>query len=91
MQCESRRKEKVKMTKNNVVTNESQEMDEGLAPEHAKARAKLEKMIRERGIKPMTIERLRAMGDLWPEDESVDDFIAAVREWRRDGEPQRLS
>lgn len=23
--------------------------------------------------------------DFWPEDESVDDFIAAVREWRAEG------
>jgi len=22
------------------------------------------------------------LGDFWPEDESVDDFLAAVREWR---------
>ena len=78
------------MTKNNVVTDEGEEMGEGLSAEQAKARAKLEKMIRERGIKPMTIERLRAMGDLWPEDESVDGFIAAVRKWRRDGGPRRL-
>jgi hypothetical protein len=81
----------VKMTKKNVLTDESEEMIEGLSPEQAKARAKLEKMIRERGIKPMTIERLRAMGDLWPEDEGVDDFITAVREWRRDGGPRGLA
>jgi hypothetical protein len=24
-------------------------------------------------------------GDFWPEDESVDDFISAVREWRSEG------
>jgi hypothetical protein len=23
-------------------------------------------------------------GDFWPEDESVDDFISAVRRWRRE-------
>ena len=22
------------------------------------------------------------IGDFWPEDESVDDFLAAMREWR---------
>jgi hypothetical protein len=24
-------------------------------------------------------------GDFWPEDETADEFIAAVREWRREG------
>jgi hypothetical protein len=44
----------------------------------ATARAKLEKLILESGAKPVTIDELNAMGDLWPEDESVDDFL----EWR---------
>lgn len=26
------------------------------------------------------------LGDFWPEDESADEFIASVREWRREGE-----
>jgi len=30
------------------------------------------------------------MGDLWPEGEAVDDFIAAVRECRRDGSTRSL-
>lgn len=59
-------------------------------PEQAAARARLERLIVESGVKPMTVEQLKAMGDLWPEDESVDDFIAAVREWRRDGSSRRL-
>jgi hypothetical protein len=25
------------------------------------------------------------LGDFWPEDESADQFIAAVREWRHGG------
>ncbi len=25
------------------------------------------------------------LGDFWPEDETADQFVAAVREWRRDG------
>ena len=36
------------------------------------------------GVKP--IERFDDLiGDFWPEDESADDLIAAVREWRREG------
>jgi hypothetical protein len=26
------------------------------------------------------------LGDFWSEDDSVDDFLAAVRQWRREGE-----
>lgn len=47
-------------------------------PQQAAARAKLEKLIAQSGVKPLTIDELNAMGDLWPEDESVDDFL----EWR---------
>ena len=70
-------------------TNETDANTESLSPEQIAARAKLEKMIQERGIKPMTIEQLRSMGDLWPEDEDVDEFLAAVREWRREGKERR--
>ena len=54
----------------------------------SRARAKLEKLIAKRGIKPLTIDDLRQMGDLWPEDQNVDDFISAVRQWRSEG-PER--
>ncbi len=72
-------------------TDETDASTESLSPEQIAARAKLEKMIQERESKPMTIEQLRAMGDLWPEDEEVDDFLAAVREWRREGKERRPS
>jgi hypothetical protein len=29
------------------------------------------------------------LGDFWPEEESADEFIAAVREWRREGTLER--
>ena len=38
----------------------------------------------QQGVKP--IERFDDLiGDFWPEDETADDLIAAVREWRREG------
>lgn len=44
----------------------------------------LDLLVTSHGIKPVTrFEKL--LGDFWPEDESADDFIAAVREWRREG------
>ena len=40
------------------------------------------------GVGPLTdIDALS--GDFWPEDESADDFVAAVRQWRRDQEQDR--
>jgi hypothetical protein len=39
----------------------------------------------EQGVKPIrSIDELRA--DFWPEDESIDDLLAAVRQWRREGQ-----
>jgi hypothetical protein len=34
---------------------------------------------RKRGLKPLAAEDLDAMGDAWPVDESIDEFL----EWRR--------
>ena len=37
------------------------------------------------GVKPIRdFEEL--LGDFWPENESVDDFIATIDEWRHEGE-----
>ena len=44
----------------------------------------LEVLAAEQGVKPVSrFEDL--LGNFWPEDEDVDDFIAAVRPWRRLG------
>jgi hypothetical protein len=76
------------MAKGNLIADEVEELTENLSSLQIKARAKLEQRIKERGLKPMTVEQLRAMGDLWPADENIDEFLAAVREWRK-GEPSR--
>jgi hypothetical protein len=72
------------MSKGNITKDESEEVAGELSPEQIKAQAKLRKMIQDRGIKPLTAEQLRAMGDVWPEDESVDDFLAAREKWRQE-------
>ncbi len=44
----------------------------------------IEDLAMEQGVKPASdFESL--LGDFWPEDESADDFISAVRQWRREG------
>jgi hypothetical protein len=38
----------------------------------------------EQGVRPVTnFDDL--LGDFWSEDETADEFIAAVRQWRREG------
>ena len=60
-------------------------------PQQAAARAKLEKLLLESGAKPLTNEELNAMGDLWPEDESVDDFLEWREQMRKEEKDRRLA
>jgi len=47
--------------------------------------ASLDALAARQGVPPVAdFEAL--LGDFWPEEEGADDFIAAVRAWRRDGE-----
>jgi len=49
----------------------------------------IEELAARQGVKPCRrIEDLR--GDCWPEDESVDEFIAAVRRWRQEGSTREV-
>ena len=41
----------------------------------------IEELMLEQGVKPVTDPR-ELLGDSWPENESIDDFTAAVSEWR---------
>lgn len=50
----------------------------------------IEQVIAEQGKGPVNFDELLKLGEFWPEDESVDDFITAVREWRRDGAERRI-
>lgn len=44
----------------------------------------IEGLARVQGVK--AVENFSdLLGDFWPKDESADDFIAAVRQWRREG------
>jgi hypothetical protein len=45
----------------------------------------LDQLAREQGVLPIkSIDDLR--GGFWPDDENIDEFIAAVRRWRHEGE-----
>ncbi len=55
------------------------------------AETRLEKLAAEQGVRP--IEDFDAFmeecEDVWPEDESIDEFIETVRRWRREGEERK--
>ena len=60
-------------------------LERNRTPEQREALARLLKMAEEQGVKPITKEQLDAMASVWPEDEDVDEFIATIRQWRREG------
>ena len=48
----------------------------------------LRDLIAEQGVKPIiNIDQLK--GDFWPEEESIEEFIATLREWRSSGHDER--
>lgn len=55
---------------------------EELSEEQIKAREKLLRLAEEQGVKPFNFEAAKAKADFWPENESIDDFIATIRKWR---------
>ncbi len=50
----------------------------------------IEELIREQGVRTVSDPR-ELLGDFWPENESVDTFIAAVREWRGHGKTDQAA
>jgi hypothetical protein len=54
------------------------------------AEEQLARIVQDQGVRPLTIEVLEAMGDVWPEDESVDEFLAFREEQRRLASPRDL-
>jgi hypothetical protein len=61
-----------------------------IATDKQLAQERLRRLIEEQGNKPMSIDELRALGDVWPEDESVDEFLAWREEMRRASRHRRL-
>lgn len=56
-------------------------------PVPAPVRKTPEQLAAEQGVEPVT-DPARLRGDFWPDTETADDFIAAVRRWRREGAPE---
>lgn len=78
------------VTSNPVTDQEEDALDAQRTPEQREALARLLKSAEEQGVKPLTRDDLDAMGGVWPEDENIDDFITAVKEWRSEGPKREL-
>ena len=72
----------------NVIDEES--LERNRTPEQREAWARLLKQIEAQGIKPITEEQLDAMASVWPEDESVDEFVEARERWRSESRRREL-
>jgi hypothetical protein len=82
---------KVEMTAKNLTTAQvrvAHAQEQSL--EQCEALTRLRKLAEQQGVQPLTVEELQALGDLWLEDESVDDFLAARAERRRREVPRSL-
>lgn len=55
-----------------------------MAKTRTQAQSELEALAEEQNVPPVADADDLVGGDFWPEDESVDEFVAAVREWRDD-------
>jgi hypothetical protein len=42
----------------------------------------VETLAKQQGVGPLDFARARRLGRFWPQDESIDDFVATVRRWR---------
>lgn len=78
------------VTSNPVTDQEEDALDAKRTPEQREALARLLKSAEEQGVKPLDWDALRAKADFWPEDESIDDFIATINELRREGHREDL-
>jgi hypothetical protein len=61
--------------------------DHDLVPECAAASAvskRVEQLALEQGVRSV-LDPQELRGDFWPEDEDLEEFLTALRNWRREG------
>jgi predicted RNase H-like HicB family nuclease len=64
-------------------TTNGEEDPEG-TPRPFDSRPALEALASEQGVEP-TGDFDALLGDFWPDEESADEFVLTLREWRRNG------
>ena len=70
------------VTSNPTADQVEDALDAKRTPEQREALARLLKLAEEQGVKPLDWNEVRAKADFWPDDESIDEFIATIEHWR---------
>ncbi len=66
-------------------------MAEKLEQKYASAgHPSIEELMQVQGTIPTSDSR-ELLGDFWPEEENIDDFLAALREWRGHSKTDRAA
>ena len=58
--------------------------DQRLLSELLEAPRSLDEIAAEQGVRPFDFAAARREAVFWPEEESIDEFIATVRRWRHE-------
>ena len=56
--------------------------------QEVKPTKRIEQLVAAQGTRPLDFKEM--LGDFWPEDESTDEFLATLREWRNESEQRSL-
>ncbi len=65
-------------------------MDDPREPQVFDQEPTIDELARRQGVVPVMDPDV-LLGDFWPEDESIDDFLAARRVWSKEGARERSS
>jgi hypothetical protein len=49
---------------------------------------RIAQLVAEQGTRPLRFEEM--LGDFWPQEESIDEFLATLREWRSEAEHRSI-
>ena len=56
--------------------------------QEAKPAKRIEQLVAAQGTRPLNFEEM--LGDFWPEEESAEEFLTTLREWRNEAEQRSL-
>ena len=74
--------EKVLADARTLPLEEQEELIDLLRIHLIRPKKTIEQLAKEQGKKPINFEELVRLGSFFPEEESVDDLVNTVREWR---------
>jgi hypothetical protein len=74
--------EKVLADARTLPPNEQEALVDALLMPVLRPRKTIEQLAAEQGKKPVNFDELLKLGEFFPEEESVDDLVNKVQEWR---------